>query len=58
MKAEYAEYIQEGSMLTKSRRVLLTSLPQSSIGQKRIAGLKKLNRQDYRVGKYFFFFSG
>jgi hypothetical protein len=38
------------------RRVLLASLPQSSIGQKHIAGLKnsqKLNREDYGVHKYW-----
>ena len=34
-------------ILTKSRTVLLTSFPKSSIGQKRIDGLKKLNREDY-----------
>jgi len=32
--------------------VLLTSL-QSSISQKRIAGLKKLNKEDYGVDKYW-----
>jgi hypothetical protein len=36
MKAEYAG----GVLILKKRRVLLASLPQSSIGQKRIAGLK------------------
>ncbi len=39
-------------ILKQTRRVLLASLPQSSIGQKRIAGLKKLNREDYEVDKY------
>jgi hypothetical protein len=36
-------------ILKNRRRVLLASLPQSSIGQKRIAGLvtQKLNREDY-----------
>jgi hypothetical protein len=34
--------------LFKRRRVFLTSLPLSSIGQKRIVGLK-VNREDYGV---------
>jgi len=43
-------------ILKKRRRVLLTSLPRSSIGQKRIAGPEKLNREDYGVDKYGSFF--
>ena len=39
-------------ILKKRRRVLLSSLSRSSIGQKRIAGQKKLNREDYGVDKY------
>ncbi len=43
-------------LIPKTRgRVLLASLPQSSIGQKQFAGLKnsqKLNREDYGVDKY------
>jgi hypothetical protein len=48
MIAEYAG----GCLSKKSRRALLASLPQSSIGQKRIAG-QKLNREDYGVDKYW-----
>jgi hypothetical protein len=33
------QYLQEGARLQK-KKVLLASLPQSSIGEKRIAGLK------------------
>jgi hypothetical protein len=40
MKVEYAGYAGGVLILKKRRRVLLASLPQSSIGQKRIAGLK------------------
>jgi hypothetical protein len=51
MKAEYAGYQQdmqelilkkteESAYPKKNRRVLLASLPRSSIGQNRIAGLK------------------
>jgi len=36
----------------EKRRVLLASL-QSSIGKKRRAGLKKLNREDYGADKYW-----
>jgi hypothetical protein len=43
-------------ILKKKRRVLLASLPRSSIGQKRIAGPEKLNREDYGVDKYGSFF--
>jgi hypothetical protein len=32
--------MQEGAYPKKKKRVLLTSLPRSSMGQKRIAGLK------------------
>jgi hypothetical protein len=41
MKVEYACDMQEGAYpQKKKRRALLASLPQSSIGQKRFAGLK------------------
>ncbi len=39
-------------ILKITRRVLLASLPRSSIGEKRIVRLKKLNREDYGVDKY------
>ena len=39
-KAEYAGYAGGVLILKKRIRVFLASLPQSSIGQKRIAGLK------------------
>jgi hypothetical protein len=37
--------------LKKSRRVLLTNLPRSSMVQERIDGLKNVNREDYRVAR-------
>ncbi len=40
-------------ILKKRRIVLLASLPQSSTGQKRVAGLK--NREDYGVEKFWVF---
>jgi hypothetical protein len=43
------------SNLKERRRMLLASLPQSSIGQKRSAGITKLNREDYGVDKYFWY---
>ena len=43
-------------ILKKGRRVLLSSLPLSSIRQKRIAGPEKLNREDYGVDSTGFFF--
>jgi hypothetical protein len=39
-EVEYAGYAGGVLILKKRRRVLLASLPLSSIGQKRIAGLK------------------
>jgi hypothetical protein len=39
-------------LILKRRRRLLPSLPRSSIGQKRIAGPEKQNREDYGVDKY------
>jgi hypothetical protein len=39
MKVEYAGYA-GGAYPKQRRRMLLASLPQSSIGQKRMAGLK------------------
>jgi hypothetical protein len=52
MKAEDAGYAGV-LILKKRRRMLLASLPpRSSIGQKRFAGLKKVNREDYGVDKY------
>ena len=52
MKAEFAGYAGGVLILKKRRSVLLASLPQPRIGQKRINGLK-LNREDYGVDKYF-----
>ena len=40
-------------ILKKRRRLLLASLPQSSIIQKRIARIKKLIREDYMIDKYW-----
>jgi hypothetical protein len=39
-------------LILKKRRVLLTSLPRSSIGQKHIVGTQKLKTEDYGVDKY------
>jgi hypothetical protein len=40
MIAKYAGYAGGAYPQKKKRRVLLASLPQSSVGQKRLAGLK------------------
>ncbi len=39
-------------LILKKTKVLLASLPQSSIGQKLIDWLKKLIREDYGVDNY------
>jgi hypothetical protein len=45
--------MQEGSYPEKGRRVLLTSLPRSSTGQKRIAGLQRRLRGRQVLGTFF-----
>jgi hypothetical protein len=38
-------------LILKKGRVLLTNLPRSSMVQERIDGLKKVNREEYRVAR-------
>ena len=48
--------LKDADITEKKRRVLLAGLPRWSVGQKRIAGPEKLNREDYEVDKIWYFF--
>ncbi len=53
-EAEYAGYAGGVLILKKRRRVMLASLPQSSIGQSETyCWTQKLNREDYGVDKFW-----